>query len=108
LRNQCNHLISAYSASDFSAPTGLTVEFIREPQLTQIVDDKPEFGWELPTGAPYQKGYQVLVASDLKLLNNNIGDVWNSGRVFSAQSTNVEFAGKPLHPNTSYYWKVRI
>ena len=89
-------------------PGGLNVEFIRDPKGVKIVDDRPEFSWIVPTGAEFQKGYQILVASSKELIDKNIGDVWDSGNTRSNQSVDVEFGGGALKSNTNYYWKVRI
>ncbi|HSO86912.1 MAG TPA: hypothetical protein VLQ91_10200, partial [Draconibacterium sp.] len=89
-------------------PSGLTVETIRDPRFTKIIDSKPEFSWVVPKGAGIQKAYQILVSSEEDKIKNNIGDVWNSGIVRSSRSFNIEFGGGTLKENTSYYWKVRI
>lgn len=88
-------------------PFGLTIEDIRQPQLVKIIDNQPEFAWQLPTGAVIQKGYQILVASTQDMLANNKGDIWDSGKVQSPQSTNIKLAGPALKENTQYFWKVR-
>lgn len=89
-------------------PSGLMVDFIREPADVQIADKRPEYGWIVPPEAVLQKGYQVLVSSSQAKCDLNIGDVWDSGQVRSGQSTNIEHGGTDLTPQTAYYWKVRI
>ncbi len=108
MEKQCDLLTQKYADPYSGVPTNLTVELIRAPKTTVIKDPKPEFGWQVPIQASTQKAYQILVASDPDLLANNRGDVWNSGRVSSSASSNVELEGTPLQPNTNYFWKVRI
>jgi arylsulfatase A-like enzyme len=108
LRYKTNQLIQKFADPILGAPAGLTVETIREPRFTKIIDSKPEFSWVVPKGAGIQKAYQILVSSEKEKIENNIGDVWNSGIVRSSQSFNVELGGEPLKENTSYFWKVRI
>jgi arylsulfatase A-like enzyme len=108
LRIKTNQLTQKFADPILGAPAGLTVETIRDPRFTKIIDSKPEFGWVVPQGAVIQKAYQILVSSEKEKIENNIGDVWNSGIVRSSQSFNVEFGGGPLKENTSYFWKVRI
>jgi arylsulfatase A-like enzyme len=108
LREKNNELAQKFSGPFSGIPTGLTVEYIRDPGLTKIVDSQPEFSWMLPSQAVLQKGYQILVSSTKELIDNNVGDVWNSGNVRSNQSVNVEMGGKPLKENAGYFWKVRI
>ena len=109
LRAKLDELIKKNSNEFRAAPTDLTVELIREPSTdVKIFDLKPEFGWTVPLGAKYQGAYQILVASNQKSINNNNGDVWDSGQVRSLESTNVEYNGNPLEIGKTYYWKVRI
>ncbi len=91
-----------------SVPISLTVETIRDPRFTEIIDSKPAFGWIVPQNAIEQKAFQILVSSDKKKIEGNIGDVWDSGKVSDGNSVNVEFEGEPLNPNSTYFWKVRI
>ncbi|MBX2843782.1 MAG: family 78 glycoside hydrolase catalytic domain [Flammeovirgaceae bacterium] len=108
LRNKCDELTQKFADPFSGTPTNLTVELIREPDKTTINDSKPEFGWEVPKEAVNQKAYQILVASSSNLLADNIADIWNSGRVQTSMSTDVEFGGEPLKADTQYFWKVRI
>jgi len=91
------------------APTGLMCELMARPGLTQIKDRRPEFAWvvNFPTQGDRQKAYQILVASSNERLGQDEGNVWNSGRVESARSVAVEYAGRPLERDTLYHWKVR-
>jgi arylsulfatase A-like enzyme len=109
LRKKLDDLIQKNSNEFRAAPTDLTVELIREPATdVKIFDLKPEFGWTVPLGSKLQGAYQILVASNQSDIDNNNGDVWDSGRVASTKSTDVEYAGSPLEIGKTYYWKVRI
>jgi arylsulfatase A-like enzyme len=109
LRKKTDALIKKNSNHFRAAPTDLTVELIREPSNNvKVLDLKPEFGWTVPIGAKYQGAYQILVSSNKKSIDSNIGDVWDSGRVSSSKSTDVEYAGKELEIGKTYFWKVRI
>jgi alpha-L-rhamnosidase len=89
-------------------PSGMMVEFIREPEKVRILDLKPEFTWIVPPEAGIQSAYQILVASSEINLKNNKADIWNSGKVLSSRSNEVEYGGGSLSPDQNYYWKVRI
>jgi alpha-L-rhamnosidase len=108
LRKKCDQLTQKYADPYSGVPTGLTVEYIRDPRFTKIIDSTPEFSWVVPGEAVFQKAYQILVSSDREKITKNIGDVWNSGVVRSNKSVDVELGGEPLMPNTTYFWKVRI
>jgi alpha-L-rhamnosidase len=55
-----------------------------------------------------QTAYQVLVASSAEKLAEEVGDLWDSGRVASKESIQVVYAGKPLRSRMECHWKVRI
>jgi hypothetical protein len=90
-----------------TAPTGLLCELSSNP--LGIEDFNPELGWVVndPDKDEIQSAYQVLVASSLSGLNGDIGDLWDSGKVTSGESSNVSYAGTVLAVGSVYYWKVR-
>lgn len=89
-------------------PNDLTVEWIRVPEQVEILDPSPEYGWTVPNMAKAQAAYQLLVASSKENLNNGIGDIWDSGKIWSNVSSDVPHEGKDLLPGNTYFWKVRI
>lgn len=107
----CSQLCAANPTGDAKGypgkPRGLTVEHIRQPAGVKIIDSQPEFSWMLPRGTVLQKSYQVLVASSKTSINQDLGDVWDSGEVQSSQSTDIELGGAELQANSRYFWKVR-
>ena len=107
-RNKCDRMTEKYADPLSGVPTGLTIEFIRAPGFTRIINPRPVFSWMVPAEAVIQKGYQVLVSSDRQRSDQNIGDIWDSGVVRSNQSVNLEYVGEPLLPDKTYFWKVRI
>jgi alpha-L-rhamnosidase len=94
--------------SAMGVPGGLMVEFIRDPETVEIADSLPEYSWIVPAEMVSQKGFQIVVSSSQNKSEENIGDIWDSGQVFSKHSANIEHGGDPLLPNTAYFWKVRI
>ena len=108
-RKSTDALITKNSDSYRAAPTDLTVELIRSPETeVEIFDLQPEFGWTVPLGSKFQSAYQILVASSKAIIDSNNGDIWDSKRVASNVSTDVEYAGEPLEIGKTYFWKVRI
>ncbi len=108
LRKKCDELIATYSDKYSAPPLELSVEYIRRPASVYLKDSRPEFAWIVPDEAVFQSGYQVLVASSNTNIDNNIGDMWNSGQVRSGRSSDIEYEGLPLQLGNRYYWKVRI
>jgi hypothetical protein len=90
------------------APTGLMIEFIREPGNVPILDLKPEFSWIVPVNANFQTGFQILVASTKEKLEKGIANIWDSKKRMSNRSTEIEFDGIGLANNSTCFWKVRI
>ncbi|MRI02414.1 Bacterial alpha-L-rhamnosidase [Kriegella sp. EG-1] len=108
-RKSTDTLIVKYSDAYRAAPTDLTVELIRSPETkVEIFDLKPEFGWTVPLGSKFQSAYQILVASSQSIIDSNNGNIWDTKRVASNSSTDVEYSGEPLEVGKTYYWKVRI
>jgi len=55
-----------------------------------------------------QTAYQVLVALSEERLGRDEADLWDSGKVVSDQSIQVEYGGKPLESRMQCHWKVRV
>ncbi len=88
-------------------PKNLRCEYRSNP--LGIDTPAPRFSWEVndPRRGANQSAYQILVASQEKLLRADRGDIWDSGKITSNQSVHVPFAGKKLASGTRYFWKVR-
>ncbi|MDR3245880.1 MAG: glycoside hydrolase family 78 protein [Prevotellaceae bacterium] len=71
---------------------------------------KPRLSWEIlsPGRDIRQKSYHILVASSLENLNNDEGDLWNSGNVKSDNSIFVPYEGAKLDSRTKCYWKIKV
>ncbi len=90
-----------------SVPSGLMTDLLSEPGKAVITTSQPRFTWIPAGGETMQTAYQVIVASSEEKLQNNDGDVWDSGNVDSGVSVFVPYGGKPLNENSSYWWKIR-
>jgi hypothetical protein len=80
-------------------------ELLPHPERSLITDERPEFGFI--SGAARQTAYQILVATNRDALDSDQGDAWDSGKKLSEQSIDIEYAGAPLQPSSTYFWKVR-
>jgi alpha-L-rhamnosidase len=93
-------------------PAGFAVQDLRCEYLANplgIDVRTPRLSWRL-TPAPGVRGqsaYRVLVASTPEILRQDRGDLWDSGRVASSQTTWIEYGGKALVSGQQAYWKVR-
>jgi len=86
----------------------LTCEYAINP--LGVDTPRPRFGWLLESDrrAQLQSAYRVLVATSKKQLQANVGNKWDSGKVDSDRSVNIEYRGKPLASDEQCYWKVRV
>jgi alpha-L-rhamnosidase len=98
--------IAAFGATN--APVGLLVNGVSNPLA--IDRDATRFTWRFIDAGrgEAQTAYQVMVSSNLGSLAAGTGDCWDSGKVNSAKSAAVEYAGRHLPPATRFWWKVRI
>src|SRR5690349_16778413 len=87
---------SASAAPAVPAPVHLRCEYLSDP--IGIEERAPRLSWEMvsPRRATSQSAYQVLVAASEAELRRGHGEIWDSGRVATDQSNQVEYAGKPL------------
>jgi alpha-L-rhamnosidase len=71
---------------------------------------RPSLGWRLASAVrgQAQTAYQVQVAATRAHLNGGRADVWDSGRVASAQSADVPYGGPAPRSQTRYHWRVRV
>jgi alpha-L-rhamnosidase len=106
-------LTAAIVAARPAAAQSPTVEGLRCEYLVNplgIDAEKPRLSWVLKGEARGQRqtAYRILAASSPENLRKGAGDLWDSGRVASDQSTWVVYAGKPLTSGTRAYWQVRV
>lgn len=96
------HALAAVTVQD------LRCEYLKSPIGIDAL--KPRLSWivESEQRGTRQAAYQILVASSEELLKQDKGDLWDSGKVESDQSIQVEYQGKPLEAGVQCYWKVRI
>lgn len=75
----------------------LRCEYLRNP--LGIGEAVPRLSWIIESArrGEMQTAYQIVV-----------NDAWDSGKVASDASVNVEYAGKPLESGRHYTWKVRV
>jgi alpha-L-rhamnosidase len=87
-----------------TAPTGLLTNGIANPQAIDLT--APSFSWIMNDAdrGETQTSYQILVSSSA----SHTGDVWNSGKTASSQSSSVPYAGPALTSATRYWWSVKL
>ena len=83
---------------------------IERHQTASIRNPNPYFGWVIESSLPntIQIAYRVLLASSIEKLQQNEGDIWDSGKVENGNSVSVPYIGESLEPSRVYFWKVKI
>ena len=99
--------VSAPSASAALRCDSLRCEYLNDPLGLDAAN--PRLGWIVASTrrGETQTAYQILVASSLQLLNQNQGDLWDTGKVASDDTSQIVYSGKPLSSRQSCFWKVR-
>ncbi len=89
-------------------PTDLRCEYLINP--INVGAQRPRLSWvdEASARGWRQGGYQILVARTARALKPGSADLWDSGRVESQESTQIEYGGSALGSRQACYWKVRI
>ncbi len=90
------------------APERLRCEYLVDP--LGLDETSPRFSWELQDArqGALQTAYHVLVADSPERLAQDEGTLWDSGKVLSAETTHVCYAGEPLRSRARAWWKVRV
>lgn len=85
---------------------GLTTNGLEDPLGLEV--KAPSFSWQISADrrGVVQRAYQVRVASSKDALAD--ADVWDSGKVRSQKSLDVDYDGPALRPRTDYVWSVRV
>ncbi|HUD94678.1 alpha-L-rhamnosidase [Sphingobium sp.] len=97
--------VSAPSAGQ--GVTGLRVAMREAP--IGIDDRRPALSWHMAGGTgARQTAYRILVASTAATLAQGRGDLWDSGRVESADCAGIAYSGRPLVSGQVCHWMVEV
>ncbi len=103
-------LASPATAQDHPlAPTHLRCEYHVDP--LDLGERKPRFSWEVvdPRRGAVQSAYQIVVVKSRQDLPASPAGqtAWDSGKVASRETCQIEYAGPALESFQHYSWKVR-
>ncbi|OPH57777.1 hypothetical protein BC351_04530 [Paenibacillus ferrarius] len=70
----------------------------------------PKLGWIMQSKrrSASQSAYRIIAASSQQVLDQDEGDLWDSGVVVSSQSQHIVYSGSPLQSEQRVHWKVRV
>ncbi|MCF7731317.1 MAG: glycoside hydrolase family 78 protein [Akkermansiaceae bacterium] len=85
----------------------LRCEYLVNPSGIQVT--RPRLSWtiESTVRGERQTAYQILAASSAKLLEEDKGDLWDSGKVAGDATHQIVYSGSKLASRASGFWKVR-
>lgn len=88
--------------------TGLKVDYLDKPMGSD--NPHPRLSWRLEAQRRNvrQTAYRIQVASNAALLRRGSADLWDSGKVGSAQSFGIPYGGRRLTPRVKFWWRVQI
>jgi alpha-L-rhamnosidase len=96
------------NSTELVQPGDLRVEYLSNPM--GIDTDQPRFSWKLNSEERNinQKAYQLIVSTSRAETIKKNGQIWDSGKITTNETVNIEYNGKPLQSNTKYYWRVGV
>jgi alpha-L-rhamnosidase len=101
-------LFFALAAACTADPVHLLCNHLENP--LGLDTPKPRLSWQSNNTERnwHQSSYEILVASSETLLQQGRGDVWDSGKVSTSQSTGVVYSGPALTSRARYFWTVKV
>jgi alpha-L-rhamnosidase len=101
----------AESVASSLEPAELRCEYRRDP--VNVDATQPRFQWlsraiDASRRSLRQTAYRVLVASTDAVLQEDRGDMWDSGKVAANRSIDIRYNGRVLQPHAKYCWKVQL
>ena len=92
---------------------GLAASYLRCEYLVDplgIGEPAPRLSWVVESGERGQRqtAYRLLVASSEKLLRQDKGDLWDTGKAASDETICTVYQGQPLASHQRCYWKVKV
>jgi alpha-L-rhamnosidase len=92
-------------------PTHLRCEYLVDPLAVDVA--RPRLSWELEASTPNARGliqtaYQIVVSPTANPARPDPDALWDSGIVKSADTAQIEYAGKPIRPGQRVYWRMRV
>jgi hypothetical protein len=99
---------SVHAQAATLTPARLRCEYRENPLGVDLA--LPALSWIVQSDqrGETQTGWQILAASSAELLAQNRGDLWDSGRVVSDQTVNINYAGRAPASGSQVFWKARV
>lgn len=89
--------VRSLEAEHLTNPLGLDSE---SPRFSWIYDD--------PNRGAAQSAYRIIVSDNRESVENEQGNMWDSGKVNSPDILNIPYEGERLESGRKYYWKLQV
>lgn len=92
-------------------PVNLLCEYLTNPVGLDV--EHPRFSWTLEAVKPdsyrqRQTAYRILVSSTKVMVEEQRGDMWDTGWVESDRMQLIEYEGSPLQSDRTCFWRVAV
>ena len=86
----------------------LTCEYLENPLGVDV--QHPRFSWKIVSNerGVIQSAYQIIIGENESDVKKGSGTIWDSGKIVSEMTTNIEYKGVPLQSNKKYFWQVKV
>lgn len=91
-----------------SSITNLKCEYLSNPLGIDTLIPRLSWMFEAEGYNVVQKAYRILVSDSEANIASGIGNIWDSGKIFSDQSINIVYKGEKLKSFKRYFWKVSV
>ncbi len=88
--------------------TNMLVQYLKNPLGIETKNPLLSYTLESEDRNQCQTAYCILVSSTKELLHNNIGDLWNSGKVPHENNYAITYGGALLSSRQELFWKVKV
>ncbi|MFT3870048.1 MAG: family 78 glycoside hydrolase catalytic domain [Nibricoccus sp.] len=70
----------------------------------------PHLSWQMQSDEPgqLQTAYRIIASSSAGMLEQDRGDLWDTGKINSADCINLSWKGKLLASSQQIFWKVQL
>ncbi|MEO7486564.1 MAG: family 78 glycoside hydrolase catalytic domain, partial [Ferruginibacter sp.] len=101
-------LFNVVYAAPALQPMYLTCEYLENPLGIDMA--KPRLSWNFISTErnQFQTAYEIVVSDNEKDKQLLKGNIWQTGKIISAENIHIEYNGQPLKAFTKYYWRVKV
>jgi alpha-L-rhamnosidase len=88
-------------------PVDLRCEYLRDPLGVDVA--RPRLSWIIqhPGRDQRQTAFQIIVGSTSEMVAQEAGDLWDSGKVLSPETSGIRYGGSDLRSFQAQWWRVR-